>query len=125
MIDEDLLKIFTGVSKETFELETDEELDNLLTEFIGMAKSLIEDYCNRDFGDDPPRAVKNVCLRLAANIVVQAVARQDTDLTRSGEYSTKITDSKVFTQDLKDDLRPYLNNMIQMQPITNTDGEAQ
>lgn len=119
MIPTGLLKTFAGVSIDTFDFETEEELDDFLQTCIDMAESLITDYCDRDFGDSPPAAVKNVCLRLSANIIAQAVARQDIDLLRAGEYSNKLLDSRVFTDDLKEDLRPYINITIQFDPTYN------
>ena len=121
MIAPGLLKIFTGVNLETFDLEKEEELEAFLGEVIGMATSMITDYCRQDFGDNPPSAVKNVCLRLAANIIAQAAVRQDIDLLRAGEYSNKLLDSKVFTEDLKEDLRPYINIGIQFDPTYKED----
>ncbi len=117
MIPTSLLKTFAGVSIDTFDFETEEELDDFLQTCIDMAESLITDYCDRDFGDSPPTAVKNVCLRLAANIVMQAVARQDTDLIRAREYSTKVLEGKVFSDDLKEDLDPHVNRIIQLKPV--------
>lgn len=116
MIEPDLLKIFTGVNLETFDLKDEDELEAFLEEVIGMAESMIIDYCNYDFDSNPPAAVKNVCLRLSANIIAQAVARQDIDLLRAGEYTNRLLDSGVFTDDLKEDLRPYINIAVQFDP---------
>jgi len=114
-----LLKTFAGVSIDTFDFEDEDDLNAFLEEVISMASSMIEDYCNYTFDDNPPAAVKNVCLRLSANIIAQAVARQDIDLLRAGEYSNKLLDSRVFTDDLKEDLRPYINITIQFDPTYN------
>ncbi|MDO5841703.1 MAG: hypothetical protein Q4Q24_00345 [Methanobrevibacter ruminantium] len=104
---------FTGVKPKTFRLEKDDTngLSVLLEKWIGQSESLICSYCNYDFNkeeDEVPPAVQNVCLRLTANMVALAQARKDTPVVKVNDWSIQTVGSDVFTDDLKDDLAPWV-----------------
>ncbi len=104
---------FTGVKPKTFRLEKDDTngLSVLLEKWIEQSESLICSYCNYDFNkeeDEVPPAVQNVCLRLTANMVALAQARKDTPVVKVNDWSIQTVGSDVFTDDLKDDLAPWV-----------------
>lgn len=100
----------TGAKPQTFRLEKNdtEGLENILNEWIIQSEGLITSYCNNQFTEEVPLAVKNVCLRLSSNMVAFAQARKDTPLIKVNDWTTQIISSGIFTEDLKDDLIPFM-----------------
>lgn len=101
------LRELTGATPQNFRLEKtdDDGLNTLFTKWITQSKDLIDTYCHQTFNTETPPAIQNICLRLAANMVAMATARRDTPLIKVNDWSIQISSSKVFTADLKEDLR--------------------
>ncbi len=110
---EDVIQ-FTGVKPKMFRYDTDEtaSLELLLEKWIKQSESLITTYCNYNFDencDEIPDAVQNVCLRLTANMVALAQARKDTPVVKVNDWSIQTVGSDIFTEDLKEDLAPWVH----------------
>lgn len=101
------LKEFTGASPEHFRLEKTDTvgLETILGKWITQSKDLIDKYCKQNFETETPEAIKNICLRLASNMVAMATVRRDTPIVKVNDWSVQISSSNVFTNDLKSDLR--------------------
>lgn len=99
----------TGVKPQTFRLEKDDVqgLESLLTNWIIQSEGLITSYCNNQFNDEIPPAVKNVCLRLTANMVAFSQSRNNTPVVKVNEWTVQTVSSKIFSNDLKQDLEPF------------------
>lgn len=104
---------FTGVKPQTFRYEKNdtESLEELLNKWIDQSSSLICSYCNHDFDEDEeiPDAIQNICIRLTANMVALAQARKDTPVVKVNDWSIQTVSSDIFTDDLKDDLAPWVH----------------
>lgn len=92
------------------------EFNALITDWIEQAEGLINSYCGRNWyvvnngvttTQDVPLAVKNVCIRLVANIIAFRHARKDNPIRKVNDFSTTIFSSEIFTDDLKHDLKPF------------------
>lgn len=90
----------------------------LINEWITQAESLINSYCKRNWNpiidEDEniipvvvPKAVKNVCIRLVSNMVAFSYARKDNPIKKVNDYSMTIFSDEVFTDALKNDLKPF------------------
>ena len=53
------------------------------------------------------QVIKNVCIRLVSNIIAFHFKRRDDPVRKVNEYSVKVFESDVFTDELKQDLKPY------------------
>lgn len=101
------------------QFEEDEAAFNTLIEdWIEQAEGHINGYCKRNWfpiideeGETVevpiPLAVKNVCIRLVANMIAFNYARKDNPIKKVNDYSMTIFSSEIFTEDLKQDLKPY------------------
>lgn len=100
---------FTGLKPRHLGLtnESTEEFEKIITDWISQAENLITTYTNNKFSSEVPLAVKNVCIRLTANIVALAQARRDTPLIKHDDWNVSIIGSNIFTDDLKNDLQPF------------------
>lgn len=96
----------------------DAAFNTLITEWISHAEGLINSYCKRNWypiinedGTETevtvPKAVKNVCIRLTANIIAFRYARKENPIKKVNDYSMTIFSSEIFTDDLKEDLKPF------------------
>lgn len=106
---------FTGLKPKHIKVDTDEELEGIVSDWILQCQDLIKHYTNnfKDTSDQNiPYAVKNVCLRLTANMVALAIARRDTPVTQVNDWTVQILSSEIFSQDLKDDLDPYIKQGV-------------
>lgn len=118
----DDVKKMSGVKPEKLgsQFKGDEsEFNALIEEWISQAESLINSYCNRNWNpilDEEtqeiipvivPKGVKNVCIRLTANIIAFRYARKENPIKKVNDYSMTIFSSEVFTDDLKRDLKPF------------------
>lgn len=111
-IDVDEVKQFTGVQEKHLKLSNTDEnkLDEILEKWISQSMDLIKSYTNnyRNEKDEVPDSVKNVCLRLTANMVALAIERRDTPRTIVTDWGARVSSSKIFTEDLKEDLTPFI-----------------
>ena len=107
---------FTGLKPQHLKLDkTDtQRLEEIVTEWILQSESLIKNYTHnfKTVGDDVDDAVKNVCLRLTSNMVALSVARRDTPITQPNDWTVQILSSEIFSQDLKDDLEPFVKQAV-------------
>lgn len=112
-IDVDEVKTFTGINPKHLKLNDSDEtkLNEILVDWILQSESLIKSYTHNQFTEDIlPAAVKNVCLRLTANMVALAIERRDTPRTKVTDWTIRVSSSDIFTSDLKEDLEPYVKD---------------
>ena len=115
---EDVIKL-TGVNRKKLGFKDDDQkFQTVLSEWIHQAESMINAYCKNnwyDYVDDEgnnvkvkvPGAVKNVCIRLVSNMISFYFKRRDDPIRKVNEYTVKVFESDVFTDDLKKDLKPF------------------
>lgn len=128
-IDADEVIRFTGLKPSMLKLPSndDGELYVMIKEWTEQSQDLIQEYCNNKFPEGVPLAVKNVCLRLTANMVTQAIARRDTPITKVNDWNISTVGSRIFTNDLKEDLEPFkkdishVSDQIEFFAITGSD----
>ena len=103
---------FTGLKTTHLNLAKDDDnkLEEIICKWISEAESLIKSYCHNDFTqyEEIPAAVQNVCVRLVGNMVALATARRDTPITQVNDWSISIVNMRVFSNDLKEDLQPWV-----------------
>lgn len=100
---------FTQSKPKHFNLANEAELENLIGTWIKQATDLIDNYINTSFKEENvPLSVSNVCLRLTSNMVALAIARRDTPVTEVKDWNVSIISSRIFTNDLKNDLEPFV-----------------
>lgn len=99
--------------------DQESQFQALISEWISQAESFINSYCKRNwnnyYDDDDnlvevtvPLVVKNVCIRLTSNIIAFNFKRRDDPIRKVNDYSVKVFESDVFTDDLKQDLKPFV-----------------
>ena len=112
MVSIDEVKVFTGIQPMHLHYDDDEEekLDKVIEDWISQSESLIKSYTHNNFIGEIPDAVKNVCLRLTANMVALAIERRDTPRTKVTEWKISVSSSDIFTSDLKEDLAPFIKD---------------
>ena len=117
----DDVKNMSGVKPEKLgkKYKDDESAFNtLIQDWISQAEGLINGYCKRNWNPiigendevtqvEVPVTVKNVCIRLTANIIAFYYARKENPIKKVNDYSMTIFSSEVFTDDLKEDLKPF------------------
>lgn len=105
---------FTGLKPQHLKLDKTDTtgLNTIVQEWIKQSESLIESYTHNDFSSGVSDAVKNVCLRLTSNMVALSVARRDTPITQPNDWTVQILSSEIFTDDLKEDLEPFVKQAV-------------
>ena len=107
---------FSGLKPQHLNLDKTDDytLHSILADWIKQAQSLILSYCHiRTLNClAVSDAMKNVCLRLTANMVALSIARRDTPITQPNDWTVQILSSEIFTKDLKADLEPYVNASV-------------
>ena len=106
---------FTGLKPQHLKLEKTniDGLEDIVSDWITQCQSLIETYTNQEYSDSAvPGAVRNVCLRLTSNMVALSVARRDTPITQPNEWTVQILSSEIFSEDLKEDLEPFVKQAV-------------
>lgn len=121
---------FNGLKPKHLNLEKDDtvKLEEIVTEWISQAEDLIKAYTNRNYTDETVRpAVQNICLRLVANMVTVAIQKRDNPIIKVNDWTIQNAPSDIFTDDLKRDLKPFVNdattepNSIGVYAITGED----
>lgn len=107
------IKQFTGVTPISINLEQDDttKLDEILSDWISQAEGLINSYINQEYEDnDVPPAVKNVCIRIVANMVALSQARRETPIVNVNDWNVEIVNMNIFNKELKEDLTPFIKD---------------
>lgn len=105
------------LGKQFTNVDSDSAFESIIEEWISQAEGLINSYCKRNWYPvaskkgvievPVPLAVKNVCIRLVANIIAFRYARKENPIRKVNDFSMTIFSSEVFTDDLKEDLKPF------------------
>ena len=86
-------------------------LDEILTGFLETATEWINIDRERDFDSEPvpvPRGIHSIAQRLAANMVMDMIERQDSKMVgRDDSGNINFSPRKIFTDDLKWELSLY------------------
>lgn len=106
------VKRLSGIKPKHLGLKDDEnKFEEIINDWISQAEGYINSFCKRKWEgteqDPVPSMVKSVCTRLVANIIAFHFARKDNPIRKVNDYTTKIFSSEVFTDDLRQDLKPF------------------
>ena len=110
MVDVDTVIDSFSLKPQTFKLDKEDttKLEEIIKEYILQSEDLIKQYTNNQFSDETPKAVENICLRLVGNIINFVVQRRDAPIIKVNDWTVKTVSSNVFTNDLKEDLQPFI-----------------
>ena len=106
---------FTGLKPQHLKLDKTDttKLTEIVEDWILQSEDLIKSYTHNNFTDETvPDAVRNVCLRLTSNMVALSMARRDTPITQPNDWTVTILSSEIFSDDLKMDLEPFVQQAI-------------
>lgn len=121
---------FHGLKPKHLNLDKDDtqKLEEIVSDWITQSQDLINMYTNRNYTDETVRpAICNICLRLTSNMVRLAVQNRDSPIIKVNDWTIQSVPSDIFTDDLKDDLKPYIKdsstepNSIGVYTITGSD----
>ena len=105
---------FSGLKPQHLNLEKTDDtgLRNILVDWIRQSQSLILTYCHIKsiLVSNVSPAMQNVCLRLTSNMVSLAIQKRDNPIIKVNDWTVQGLSSDIFTDDLKDDLRPFIND---------------
>jgi hypothetical protein len=104
---------FHGLKPKHLNLDKDDTttLQEIVSGWIEQSQDLINMYTNRNYTDTTVRpAVQNICLRLTSNMVKLAVQNRDSPIIKVNDWTITTVPSDIFTDDLKDDLKPYIKD---------------
>ena len=105
--------IVTGITIKTFRLDTEEALTNLVREWRGQASALIDSYTKTTQDtDNLPLAIKNICIRVTANMVTFAESRKNSPLVKVNDWTIKTVPTEILTDDIREDLKPFTKESI-------------
>jgi len=105
--------IVTGITVKTFRLDSEEALTNLVREWIGQASALIDSYTKTTQDtDNLPLAIKNICIRVTANMVTFAESRKNSPLVKVNDWTIKTVPTEILTDDIRKDLKPFTKESI-------------
>ena len=105
---------FTGLKPQHLNLEKTDDtgLRTILVDWIRQSQSLILTYCHIKsiLVSNVSPAMQNVCLRLTSNMVSLAIQKRDNPIIKVNDWTIQGLSSDIFTDDLKDDLKPFVND---------------
>jgi hypothetical protein len=104
---------FHGLKPKHLNLDKDDtqKLAEIVSDWITQSQDLINMYTNRNYTDETVRpAICNICLRLTSNMVRLAVQNRDSPIIKVNDWTIQSVPSDIFTDDLKDDLKPYIKD---------------
>ena len=124
---------FHGLKPQHLNLDKTDDytLRSILSDWIQQSQSLILTYCHIKsiLVSNVSDAMKNVCLRLTSNMVSLAIQKRDNPIIKVNDWTIQGLSSDIFTDDLKDDLKPFVNDStnnissIGIMAITGADDE--
>lgn len=99
------------IDEETEEVikSADEKLEELVKGWLIQIKDLIDQDRNRDYHEEGevPKGINHIALRMASNMVAQAVMRRETPIVRVDDFSIQMVEDQVFTNAIRRDLARY------------------
>ena len=105
---------FTGLKPQHLNLDKSDTvgLEAIVSKWIVQSQSLINSYCHRKpcKDEEVSDALCNICLRLTSNMVSLAIQKRDNPIIKVNDWTIQSVGSDVFTDDLKDDLKPFVND---------------
>lgn len=104
---------FHGLKPKHLNLDKDDDskLETIVSGWIEQSQDLINMYTNRNYTDETVRpAIQNICLRLTGNMVSLAIQKRDNPIIKVNDWTIQNVPSNIFTDDLKDDLKPYIKD---------------
>ena len=105
---------FHGLKPQHLNLEKTDDytMRSILVDWIRQSQSLILSYCHIKSMScqEVSGAMANVCLRLTSNMVNLAIQRRDNPIIKVNDWTIQNGSSYIFTDDLKDDLAPFIND---------------
>lgn len=105
---------FHGLKPQHLNLEKTDDytMRSILVDWIRQSQSLILTYCHIKSMScqQVSGAMANVCLRLTSNMVSLAIQRRDNPIIKVNDWTIQNVSSDIFTDDLKDDLAPFIND---------------
>jgi hypothetical protein len=101
------------ISWDELGFESDDALDLFLKDLLRRAQDHAESYLGRTYTPETvPPAVKEVALRLAANMYNYLLKVRRGPLMQVGEFEVRLVDDSVFTPALRRDLRPFRTGRV-------------
>lgn len=106
------LKAMTGVSKKTFNLDTEEAVDSLLSNWLGQITAEIDARLGKPVPAGDPRlaGVTAVAERRTAMLVGYILQNRSNRVAEPGEYSTRILSATQVVEGLTEELIPYMDD---------------
>jgi len=111
---------YTGIRPEDLYLQDDieavegsqtaeEKLNALIEQWLTQIKNLINQDRNRDYSAEAevPPGIRNISLRMAANMVAQAQLRRETPIVKKDDFTISMVEDKIFTPSIKSDLSRF------------------
>jgi len=109
----------TGVEPADLEKEDNLDLNVLLCDWIGQATNIIDEYLQQTFElDAVPEGIRRACIMMVSNVVGVAIQRRKAPIVRINDYSVKLVQDQMLTDEVKAVLDIYLGTP----PTTPSEG---
>lgn len=108
------VRAYTGVKPGSLDLETEQDLDAMLSGWIGRAETHVSRFVGGPPGrlfdpvtsDPVPPEAASAVLRIVGNMVAQAKVRRQTSILSINEYRQMLVPDAIFPRSIKRDLLP-------------------
>lgn len=103
---------FTNIKPKQFGLESEEELNSKIEQYIAQSTSLMNAYMRKTYSSSIPLALENICLRMTVNMINVAQSRKNSPYLKVNDWTIKTVPSIIFTDDLKADIEPFCKKSV-------------
>lgn len=99
----------TAITPEHYNLQTQAELETLLTQTIIEASDIINNYTQNKIKtqEDTPPVIQLVCKEIVKNIIAATEARKNIQFIEPHDWSNNTIPTQIFPDHLKELLEPY------------------
>ncbi|MEM2424311.1 MAG: hypothetical protein QXO15_00975 [Nitrososphaerota archaeon] len=97
----DTVKAFARISHSDLGYPSDSEFNSFIENLIEYVKSIIDDYCGRQFTPPIPTAISFVATQICANILHTILQRKINPTIQTSEFAIKLVTPEAFTDELK------------------------
>ena len=98
----------TGVNYKDLGCDNTNDLQLLIEDWLIEAKSFIDYYTHQSWtGDTVPKAVASIAARIVSGMISIAQERRKSPVVRLGDYSLRLVEDKIITDDIKSVLDLY------------------
>lgn len=92
------------------------KFDKQIDDWINLASSTINDFCNTKWKEDIPQTIKLACMMMVSNLIAFTQLRRDQPIIKKDDWNMDYIKADYFNKEIKELLEPYKSETVDGKP---------